>query len=729
MESARYTWTDFYEKFADTLLTFKDDRETLIDTIQSAYDSINMKFPKLDSTPHPADIDPFTVFGLFNKGISEKTRRSIVDALAHEFDINAELPKDYAGVPLVNNLNATFYAFVDDSRRREGDIDNLWSVFERGLALARDDNPVARDSFCKVFDRASTQFGVRWKLTMGLFWACPSYFISLDSRSRWFVGDKAMAGPTLARAVPKERNAPIHDGRAYLETCDIARSCLGTEDCPYQSLPALSDAAFKESERVNEEKKAATENNVQKTHGALGDDNVETVRYWLYAPEPEACMWDDFYEREMMGIRWGELGNLSSYSSKEEMRQRLQEARANDTSPKNAALATWQFVHEVKQGDVIFVKQGLTTILGRGVVVGDYTYDPDNGEFPNLREVRWTHRGEWACKRELAAETLTDITDYTDLVETLCSFFGEIDEADDGLEDESVTEYPPYDKGSFLSEVYMDETVYDSLVNVLRAKKNLILQGAPGVGKTFAAKRLAYSIIGAKDADRVMMVQFHQSYSYEDFVEGFRPSSEGFELTRGSFYTLCKDAADDSDNDYFFIIDEINRGNLSKIFGELFVLIENDKRGPKNKLKLLYSHDKFYVPDNVYLIGTMNTADRSLALLDYALRRRFAFFDLRPAFSSEGFTAYKDGLSSQAFNRFIDCVVALNEDIALDESLGEGFCIGHSYFCNLKPGDDAIESKLSSVVEYELVPLLREYWFDDSAKARDWESKLRRAIS
>ena len=247
------------------------------------------------------------------------------------------------------------------------------------------------------------------------------------------------------------------------------------------------------------------------------------------------------------------------------------------------------------------------------------------------------------------------------------------------------------------------------------------------MGKTFAAKRLAYSMMGVKDAERVMMVQFHQSYSYEDFVEGFRPNARGFDLEKGAFYNFCKNAKDDSDNDYFFIIDEINRGNLSKIFGELFMLIENDKRGPRNTLQLLYSHELFYVPSNVYLIGMMNTADRSLAMLDYALRRRFAFFDLRPAFDTESFIAYQEGLTSEKFDRLISCVVKLNEAIASDESLGDGFCIGHSYFCRMSP-DDVTDDKLSAIVNYELVPMLREYWLDEPTKVDEWAGKLRRSI-
>ena len=184
--------------------------------------------------------------------------------------------------------------------------------------------------------------------------------------------------------------------------------------------------------------------------------------------------------------------------------------------------------------------------------------------------------GEWPHPGQAVMKTLTDITSYTDYVEKLNSLFE--DETEEDAEDVEKT-YPPYTKEDFLSEVFMPEEEYEKLSGILRIKKNIILQGAPGVGKTFAAKRIAFSMMGVKDVERVMMVQFHQSYSYEDFIMGFRPSTDGFELKRGAFYNFCKKAEIDGDNDYFFIIDEINRGNLSKIFGELFMLIENDKRG------------------------------------------------------------------------------------------------------------------------------------------------------
>ena len=274
-----------------------------------------------------------------------------------------------------------------------------------------------------------------------------------------------------------------------------------------------------------------------------------------------------------------------------------------------------------------------------------------------------------------------------------------------------------YTKDDFLDEVYMSEGRYNSLVAVLRNKKNIILQGAPGVGKTFAAKRLAYSMMGEKDESRIEFVQFHQNYSYEDFMMGYKPVENGFELKYGIFYRFCQKAANQPDKDYFFIIDEINRGNMSKIFGELLMLIEKDYRGVK--ATLAYNGLPFSVPANLYIIGMMNTADRSLAMIDYALRRRFSFFDMEPAFDSDGFIQYQNSLNNETFNELIEKVKELNKEIASDKSLGKGFCIGHSYFCG---HDTCSDEWLRSVVNFDILPMLSEYWFDDTAKLQRWEN-------
>ena len=276
-----------------------------------------------------------------------------------------------------------------------------------------------------------------------------------------------------------------------------------------------------------------------------------------------------------------------------------------------------------------------------------------------------------------------------------------------------------YTKSDFLDEVYMTEKRYENLVAVLRNKKNIILQGAPGVGKTFAARRLAWSMMGEKDDSRIEFVQFHQNYSYEDFMMGYKPVEDGFELKYGIFYRFCQKAANQPDKEFFFIIDEINRGNMSKIFGELLMLIEKDYRG--TKATLAYNGLSFSVPKNLYIIGMMNTADRSLAMIDYALRRRFSFFEVEPGFDSEGFIHYQNGLNNETLNELINKVKDLNREISLDKSLGKGFCIGHSYFCGR---DVCTEEWLHSIVDYDILPMLSEYWFDDANKLQRWENIL-----
>ena len=301
---------------------------------------------------------------------------------------------------------------------------------------------------------------------------------------------------------------------------------------------------------------------------------------------------------------------------------------------------------------------------------------------------------------------------------------GEYDFIMDIIRDENPVQQEaandPYTSEDFLREVYMTSADYTKIQAVLRNKKNIILQGAPGVGKTFAAKRLAWSMMGEIDESRVEFVQFHQNYSYEDFVMGYKPVEDGFELRNGIFYRFCQRAANQPDKDFFFIIDEINRGNMSKIFGELLMLIERDYRG--TKATLAYNGLPFSVPKNLYIIGMMNTADRSLAMIDYALRRRFSFFDMEPGFDSEGFRQYQASLNNETLNALVERVKDLNKEIAADKSLGKGFCIGHSYFCGQ---DTCTDEWLDSIVNYDILPMLSEYGFDDTAKLQRWENILR----
>lgn len=719
----QFDWIDFYKEFANTLLQYKNNRGILIEKVEKIYELTGIDMPTLDRNKQLVDIDPFTILGLFNKSsMTVDNRNKIIAAVANLFDIKAPIPTSFDGIPLLNNQNATYYYFIDE--RDEDDIDTLWGLYESALMYANDSNSKNILTLFQYFDLAINKKGNgNSKITMGLYWIAPTHFLNLDQRNTWYIYESGKMPDDLVNSLPIVEDK-ISSSK-YFEIVDKLREFLASNQSTFKNFVELSFEAWRYSEEVNRQNRADKKQRKTKAKGAaLADDDIETIHYWIYSPGKAAKIWDECYDNNIMAIGWDAIGDLRNYNSKDEIKQVMNKFYDPFRSYIHSACATWEFANEMKQGDIVFAKNGMHLIIGRGIVKSDYIYDSQRKEFKNIRKVEWTDRGEWECSRQSPMKTLTDITSFTDYVEQLNLFFDS-----DMLDDvETIeTSYPTYDKDRFLDSVYMNDESYNTLVSLVKGKKNIILQGAPGVGKTFAAKRLAYSMMGVKDPNRVMMVQFHQSYSYEDFIMGFRPSENGFKLKHGVFYEFCKRAEVDSDNDYFFIIDEINRGNLSKIFGELFMLLESDKRGVA--LQLLYADEKFSIPENLYIIGMMNTADRSLAMLDYALRRRFAFFDLKPAFESDGFKSYQKDLNSDKFDKLIECIKRLNLAIKSDEILGAGFCIGHSYFCDLDKFEvDELEAVLIRIVDFEIIPLLSEYWFDDVDMVNEWSNNLRSAI-
>ena len=460
----------------------------------------------------------------------------------------------------------------------------------------------------------------------------------------------------------------------------------------------------------------------------VGDSNQakkHDLQHWLYTPGEGAARWEEFRTAGIMALNWDRVGDLASFPDKESLLDALYTHYGDwGGRPRKAADSVWDYIHAMKPGDIVYVRRSFNEIVGRGVVRSDYRYDEDRSSFRAVRDVEWTHVGSWPLEQRigrLMLQRLTENTKYTpDQLNALIGIEdshspSSVDERSGNNDLDEADEH--YTSADFLDEVFLRPEDLEQMLGLLRRKKNLILQGAPGTGKTFAAKRLAYALMSQADDSRVEVVQFHQSTAYEDVVVGLRPTAEGgFAAAEGVFARFCRRAAADPGRDYVFIIDEINRANISKAFGELLMLIEAEHRG--EALRLPVSGELLSVPKRLHIIGMMNTADRGLALIDYALRRRFAFFEMRPALDHPGFLRHVEAVGSARLEALVDVVRRLNQRIAEDEALGPGFQIGHSYLCLPAAGPEnpaGSDADVTSVVRYELEPLVREYWFDNPA--------------
>ena len=721
MADNQFDWVPFYEELAQILLEkYKDNRFQLAQLIKKVFANIGMKMPTLAAENSTFDdVDPFTTFALFNKlQMSDTTRLKILKEIKELLNICADLPTSFDGIPTVFPTGACYYNFDEHGKTQK---DDLWMFFEIALAYKNDQSEDNWVKFSELYNKVvQIPYNKYGKITMALYWIAPDFYLNLDSRNEWYIYETDKIPADIVSGLPAPKAGfPSVDYKIAMEKMS---EYLHSDQSSVHDFTGLSYNAFVYSEEINNKKKKPEED-------GLGSSQKRERQYWVFSPGEGACNFENDVKDGVMSVGWGSVGDLRQYHNREELRSAVRAFWGDETgSRKNDTLCLWQLANEVKPGDYVFAKKGRRKTIGYGIVESEYFYDKDfepenNDAYRHRCKVKWiVTNADINIANPFATKTLTNITQYQDLVETL------LDEFPDGHS--GVEPVPPekeiYNKEEFLKDVFLDDASYDSLKGLLLQKKNVILQGAPGVGKTFMAKRLAYSIMGEKDESRIKLIQFHQSYSYEDFVMGYRPTESGFKPHRGPFYNFCKEAEDDESRLYFFIIDEINRGNISKIFGEMFMLIESDKRGKQNSVTLTYENEKFSIPPNVYIIGMMNTADRSLAMIDYALRRRFSFFDVQPAFCSAKFKDEIEKVHSERLNKLVNKVVELNERIANDDSLGEGYRIGHSYFCNIP--EDQVAQRLESIVEFDLIPLLKEYWFDNKEEINKWSAELRAAI-
>lgn len=687
-----FDWIPIYKELADKFLLYKNDHHELYVILSEIFEDLEMRNPFLEDGNIFYDVCPFTVFASFNRGLTEKNRMKIISELKNKLGVKASLPTSFSGIPLMNNQSMWFYK--EAFKRKENDVQNLWEMFDAALSYADSPSAASQDNFVNWFNIVINQDYVNWNLTMGLFWIRPDSYFNLDKRNRNFLGNNNILTKKIGGKL---------SGEQYLSIVKECKEYLNNPLSTVHSFSELSYTAYISSESVN--------------------DNSKVTLCWYVGAYPGGVDKSDEYIEK--GI-W-----VNGYDDK--FIDQVNSIQVND---KIAIKAVYTQMRNLPF-DVGNKKVSVMAIKAIGTVKKNYgdgkNLDVDWEKFENpkiwyfftYQPTIWkveSRPDEWMYQALLDFTFESKTQDYNRFLNHpyWAEKYGMIDEPDVPEIMEPTIEYNPYTEEDFLNEVFISKEKYDVLKNLLFRKKNIILTGPPGVGKTFSAKRLAYSIIGSKADRYIRTIQFHQNYSYEDFIQGYRPSDDGFKLNDGPFYEFCKRAEEDPENDYFFIIDEINRGNLSKIFGELLMLIEADKRG--DKIKILYSDDPFAVPENLYIIGMMNTADRSLAMIDYALRRRFSFFELEPAFDSKGFEDLKKAHDNEYYNNLIAEVKSINERILEDSSLGDGCAIGHSYLCS----DGNIDEEwLRSVIEYDLVPLLKEYWFDNKTTFDECCERLR----
>lgn len=800
-----YTWIETYEKIADKVLEYKNDRKELLkimyemleknkvfsesDTINCNLDSFKGERIKYD------DIDPFSFLNRFDIKYTEKTRLGLLKTFIDKTKLNIQVPEDLDGIPYVNPQNTALISFKDE--RKENDIDDFWNFYEVALAFANGDASL-KEKFITLYDKLLGKKHVKWNLSISLFKIRPNFYINLDSTNREFLRKEFKI---------QFKNTP-YNGEEYLNLLDRLKQIV-EESEDYKSMVDFSHKAWvysrgEKQTLVEREIKYGEDYDpklsVEKWMELIQNEKIFNLkslklvkRYLDYGGEASCSEISQEYgespwfynstsiqlakriqketniakpkRKSSTGDTWWPIlytgrGTLKSESGdfSWKLRKNLKEAldrtdlshiplyedeklqhnyyllvanpnywsfkniNGNETEDFTALNENgnkrkiYQYFEEIKEGDLIigYEANPIKEVVSLCKVVSK----SDNNNFNIKKEKDFSKRLSFDEMKidpilkdmEFMANqngTLFKLkkNEYNRILELVGE--KEVKETNNITYGNETVEID-------LEDLFLPNEQIDEILNILERKKNIILQGVPGVGKTFVIKSILKSRWDISD-ENLITVQFHQSYSYEEFIEGLRPNeNNSFEIKQGKFKEFVGKAIDNPEEKYFFIIDEINRGNLSKIFGELLMLIEDDKRG-KETVYLPYSGEEFTVPENLYIVGTMNITDRSLSLVDYALRRRFSFFTLKPAFNTDkfnNFMLYKLNYTQEQLNKINNIMSQINKEIT--NRMGESFNIGHSYFI-VKPKDrnNDFDKFLNEIFKYEILPLIEEYFFDD----------------
>lgn len=692
MDEATFNWSNFYEEFATILLEYKNDRKNLISKLQNVYEEIGMKLPKIESNGEILDIDPFTIFGLFNKGITDDNRKHILGEIAKQFNLKNKVPFSFEGIPLVNNLRSTFFNFAEE--RGENDINNLWEVFESAIRYA--DNPTQGNKLKieSTYNNVIKQKGIQWNITMGLYWIRPNTYINLDSKNREFIIKQKILPQQFIKEVNQFKNVP--NGEQYIQLCDLLLEKIKDGQYGYRDFKELSFIAYERNMSVD----TVTQHNTQNT-----DIAKNTI---LYGPPGTGKTYNTvMYAVAIIENKKLEEIKKENYTEVIDRYNKYKEDGLIEFTTFHQSYGYEEFIEGIKP--VIHSDEEDETDIQYEVVPGLFKKFCDIAGKPILRKEKCDigineSPTIWKISLEGSGEnsTRTECMKNEHIRIGYDEYGREITNLFKGAAGRHILNYFINDMsiGDIVMSCYDCNTVdaigvvtgeyewHDEYAQYKRLRKvNWIVKGIKeNIIKINNGSRLSNPTVYKLRMDLSDVMEIIEKYS-KNTIE-----------------------VEEKKKNHVFIIDEINRGNISKIFGELIILIEPTKRIGQTegqKVRLPYSQKLFGVPNNVYLIGTMNTADRSIATIDTALRRRFNFKEMLPD------AEVLDGIYVEDVS-IKDIFIKMNKRITV--LFDREHTLGHAYFLPLK--DAPTIETLADIFENSIIPLLQEYFYEDYEKIR-----------
>ena len=691
MNEATFIWNEIYEEFATKLLEYKNDRKNLISKLQNVYEEIDMKLSKMESNGEILDIDPFTIFGLFNKGITDDNRKRILGEIAKQFNLKNKVPFSFEGIPLVNNLRSTFFNFAEE--RGENDINNLWEVFESAIRYA--DNPTQGNKLKieSTYNNVIKQKGIQWNITMGLYWIRPNTYINLDSKNREFIIKQKILPEQFIKEVNQFKNVP--NGEQYIQLCDLLLEKIKDGQYGYRDFKELSFIAYERNMSVD----TVTQHNTQNT-----DIAKNTI---LYGPPGTGKTYNTvMYAVAIIENKKLEEIKKENYTEVIDRYNKYKEDGLIEFTTFHQSYGYEEFIEGIKP--VIHSDEEDETDIQYEVVPGLFKKFCDIAGKPILRKEKCDigineSPTIWKISLEGSGEnsTRTECMKNEHIRIGYDEYGREITNLFKGAAGRHILNYFINDMsiGDIVMSCYDCNTVdaigvvtgeyewHNEYPEYKRLRKvNWIVNGIE--------ENIIKINNGIKLSSPTLYKLKINLYDVMDIIKKY--SNDVIEL--------------EEKKNHVFIIDEINRGNISKIFGELITLIEPTKRIGQTegqKVRLPYSQKLFGVPNNVYLIGTMNTADRSIATIDTALRRRFNFKEMLPD------EEVLDGIYVEDVS-IKDIFIKMNKRITV--LFDREHTLGHAYFLPLK--DAPTIETLANIFENSIIPLLQEYFYEDYEKIR-----------